>query len=121
MHILKVLCMSLSVYIPSIFDLSTGPPLAPAPFVEARNATAVQVSWKEPFIWEGYTIDGYSITVENTSSGEVWRETVNATSIIIDREGIAQTCAVISVSAQSILGSSKPGVVTNGFPIGKSP
>ena len=95
--------------------------MAPAPFVEARNATAVQVSWKEPFIWEGYTIDGYFITVENTSSGEVWHETVNATSIIIDREGIALTCAVFNVSAESILGSSKPGVVTSGFPIGKNP
>ena len=89
--------------------------------MEARNATAVQVSWKEPFIWEGYTIDSYFITVENTSSGEVWHETVNATSTIIDREGITLACAVFNVSAQSILGSSKPGVVTSGFPIGKSP
>ena len=96
--------------------------MAPAPFVEARNATAMQVSWKEPFIWEGYTIDSYFITVENTSSGAVIRrETVNATSTTIYDEGIAVTCAVFNVSARSNLGSSKPGVVTSGFPIGKSP
>ena len=95
--------------------------MAPAPFVEARNATAVQVSWKEPFIWEGYTIDSYFITVENTSSGEVWHQTVNDTFIIVSSEGIALTCAVFNVSATSILGSSKPGVVTSGFPIGKIP
>ena len=92
--------------------------------MEARNATAVQVSWKEPFIWEGYTIDSYFITVENTSSGEVWwNETVNATSIIVSSEGIAVTCVDLffNVSAESIIGSSKPGVVISGFSIGKRP
>ena len=92
--------------------------------MEARNATAVQVSWKEPFIWEGYTIDGYFITVDNTSSGEVWwNETVNATFTIVYSEGIAETCVdfVFNVSAESVLGSSKPGAVISGFPIGKRP
>ena len=104
-----------------MLDHSAGPPLSPAPFVEAVNTTFLQISWEEPFAWEGYTVDSYFITIEIASSGDIIDRTLNDTAIIFHRERIAMTCAnlVFNVSAESVLGRSEPGTVTSGFPIGE--
>ena len=109
---------------------SAGPPLPPSPSneerpVEAINATALRVAWEEPFIFQGYTIDNYTITVEDASSGAIVIDEIVDVAVnefvFVRNGGIATTCVslTVHVTAESVLGRSKPAIFTGGFPIGK--
>ena len=105
---------------------SSGPPLPPSLSVEAINGTVLQASWEKPYIFEPYTIDNYTITVENTSSRAiVINKTLNATVndfAFVREEGIATTCVNLTtrITAASTLGISKPGMFMMGFPVGNN-
>ena len=93
--------------------------------MEAINATALRVSWEQPFIFQGYSIDNYTVTVEDSSSRAIIvDETVDVAVnefVFARNEGIATTCValIIRVTAGSVLGRSEPALFIGGFPIGK--
>ena len=46
-------------------------PISPNPSAENPNATSILLKWSPPFLWPGYSIDYYSISVSNSTSGHI--------------------------------------------------
>ena len=44
------------------------PPITPNPSTENSNATSILLKWSPPFLWPGYSIDYYNISITNNGS-----------------------------------------------------
>ena len=94
---------------------STGPPLAPEPFLEVVNATAIKISWEKPFSWEGWEVLSYNISWGSNSMS------TKEQSVVLENE-LAEACIEIefNVSAMNAVGQSDVRSIHGSFPIGKN-
>ena len=105
---------------------NTGPPLPPHPRLNVLSATELRVLWDEPFTWDGFPILDYTVTVYNTSvSATTPLHTYTVTDLrqhmTIDTEMTNCSLLTFNVSARNDIGTSKRGMTSGGFPVGKSP
>ncbi len=103
------------------FLLCTGAPLPPATSADVVNATTIELTWTEPFTHQGYGVDHYTVTIENTVTGNITRADVNDTRFMYTRVGgIAQECVKFefTVTAINVVGESSAVAISAGFPTG---
>ncbi len=103
------------------FLLCTGAPLPPATSADVVNATTIELTWTEPFTHQGYGVDHYTVTIENTVTGNITRVDVNETRFMYARVGgIAQECVKFefTVTASNAVGESSAVAISAGFPTG---
>ena len=85
----------------------------------------MDIQWEVPYSHNNYGVESYDIQIVNTSSGNVLEGPAelqyNETSYVYTFEDEVQYCQIltVNVTAVSALGSSVPGSVSKGFPIGK--
>ena len=48
------------------FQFCSDPPISPNPSAENLNATSILLKWSPPFLWPGYSIEFYNISVMNS-------------------------------------------------------
>ena len=104
------------------------PPNLPNPTLTTLNETALQVSWTEPFSWEGFPVLNYTLNIRNMTSSSlidtiVTSDTgVNSFEHVFTVGSVLSECHTISVevTASNSVGESSPGVANGGFPIGKN-
>ena len=98
----------------------TGAPSVPIPIPRFDSPRTITLEWDTPFSWPGYPIRHYDVNV--TNHPELVREAINETSVQFTAEEHHQECEEIEfkVRANNDLGSSKYGIITTGFPIGKT-
>ena len=64
----------------SYFLLYIESPLSSNPILEQPNATSLHLMWSPPFLWPGYLIKSYNITVWSNSDDNINSYQVNSTS-----------------------------------------
>lgn len=90
------------------------------------NATALRVSWLEPYSHPDFPVLTYSLTVRNTMEA-IGPVTIQYNATVDSRDYLLTTASALSdchnttfeVTASNSVGPSEPGVVTGGFPIGE--
>ena len=104
----------------------SGPPLPPDPVLVINSSSQLDIQWEIPYSHNDYPVESYNIQIVNTSSGNVLEGPVelqpNETSYVYTFEDEVQYCQIltVNVTAVSALGSSVPGSVSRGFPIGET-
>ena len=64
----------------ALFLLYTESPLSSNPLLKQPNATSLHLMWSPPFLWPGYLIKSYNITVWSNSDESINSYQVNSTS-----------------------------------------
>ena len=59
-------------------SLFADPPLFPNPLLEQPSASALSLKWSPPFLWPGYYIRNYNISVRDNSGEEMSTYEVNS-------------------------------------------
>ena len=79
------------------------PPISPNPSTENTNATSILLKWSPPFLWPGYSIDYYNISVMNSS------HLINSTFsdalvpfMIFAEESSIESCHVLEICLSAI-------------------
>ena len=108
-----------------VIAIAPGPPLPPAPRLEVKSTTSVNVSWEEPFTWDLFPVLSYQVSVYNVSSGthtNTYTLSGNETSQVITRHTETSVCSELrfEVTAKNGEGESGAGTTSGGFPVGKS-
>ena len=89
-----------------------------------NSSSKLDIQWEIPYSHEEYPVVNYNFHIVNMSSGNVLDSVVgyNETSYEYTFEDEVQYCQILTVNimAESVLGSSKPGSVSSGFPIGEN-
>ena len=91
-----------------------------------NSSSQLDIQWEVPYSHDDYPVVSYNIQIVNTSSGNVLEGPSelqsNETSYVYTFEDEVQYCQIltVNVTAVSALGSSVPGSVSRGFPIGKT-
>ena len=108
------------------YTYDSGPPLPPDPVLVINSSSQLDIQWEVPYSHNDYPVESYNIQIVNTSSGNVLEGPVelqpNETSYVYTFEDEVQYCQIltVNVTAVSALGSSVPGSVSRGFPIGET-
>ena len=79
------------------------PPISPNPSTENRNATSILLKWSPPFLWPGYSIDYYNISVMNNS--HLINATFNDTLVsfmIFAEESSIESCHVLEICLSAV-------------------
>ena len=58
---------------------NAGSPISPNPFI-LKNASSFTLLWSPPFLWPGWRIQHYNISVTDTNDGDIAHHMVNTTS-----------------------------------------
>ena len=91
------------------FEFFSDPPISPNPSTENLNATCILLKWSPPFLWPGYSIDYYNISIMN--NGSTYSHTRNATfndalvSFMIyaeDNDMHVQSCHVLEILLSAV-------------------
>lgn len=103
-----------------------GPPLPPDPVLIINSSSQLDIQWEIPYAHENYSVERYNIQITNTSSGDsdVLKSVelqFNETSYTHIFQNKVKYCQIltVNVTAISVVGSSVPGSVSRGFPIGE--
>ena len=104
---------------------TTEPPLPPAPQLELVSFSKLNLTWDEPFTWQQYPIQEYTITMSNSSSQtkQTSTRTSQQRSLVVSLgTEVARICSELTfdITATNGVGESTPGRVSGGFPLGKS-
>jgi hypothetical protein len=102
----------------------SGPPLPPDPVIVINSSSSqLDIQWGIPYSNAEYPVISYDIQIVNMSSGDVLeRANYNDTSYKYTFADDVQYCQIltVNVTAVSAVGSSSPGTVSRGIPIGES-
>ena len=109
-----------------------GPPLTPRPKFHVVNATHIEIEWDKPFALPEFDVLYYNLSIVNTSlendtsSNELFIASESTgypiRHYISNMGDIPKECVYLNfnLTATSDAGTSDPGSVSGGFPIGKS-
>ena len=62
----------------SIISFISASPLLQNPSLTQKNSTALLVQWSPPYLWPGYSIHVYNISIQNHDNGHVFYHQINA-------------------------------------------
>ena len=62
----------------TITPLLSDSPLSQNPSLTQKNSTALLVQWSPPYLWPGYSIHFYNISIQNRDNDHVFYHQINA-------------------------------------------
>ena len=98
--------------------------MPPKPALVIDSSSQLDIKWGPPYSHVDYPVESYNIQIVNVSSGgilEMAELQSNETSYVYFFDDDVRYCQnlTVNVTAVSALGSSVPGLVSRGFPIGE--
>ena len=102
-------------------------PVSPNPSISNLNATSMLVKWSPPFLWPGYAITYYNISVTNTEGltdlyhvNASFSDAVVSFSLIANQSRTIESCAhlrfeIAPVTTDDSIMTIKSSVITGGF------